>query len=287
MKKLLIAFIAIITLGAFTSDKPAYQLYNSQGKSVKYKKMIQQLKDADVVFFGESHDDPINHWLEYEITADLYNNKEGNIILSAEMFETDNQLILNEYLESKISEKSFEQEAKLWPNYKGDYKPLVKFAKDSSLQFIATNIPRRYASVVYKKGFEGLDELPAESKSLIAPLPIEYDASLPGYDNMLKQMAGMGHANENLPKAQAIKDATMGYSLAEVAGNGKLVIHYNGSYHSNNYEGIIWYLNKYKPGLKIATISSVSQADIFTFDEENENLADFIIVVDDNMTKTR
>ena len=271
---------------AFKTDKPAYLLYNAEGKNIKYAKMLESIGSADVVFFGELHNNPICHWLQLELTKDLYKNKDDDIMLGAEMFEADNQLILNEYIEGKISENNFNKEAKLWPNYKTDYAPLVDFAKEHNLEFIATNIPRRYASIVYKSGFEGLDSLSAEARTYIAPLPVDYDAELEGYKRMLDEMQGMGHANENLPKAQAIKDATMAYSIAGSIQDRKLFIHYNGTYHSNNYEGILWYLNNYKPGLKIVTIASAEQDDITKLDEENLNKADYIIVIPRSMTKT-
>ena len=80
------------------------------------------------------------------------------------MFETDNQLILDEYMADLISEEKFEEEARLWKNYKTDYKPLVLFAKNHHLEFIATNIPRRYANSVFKKGLAVLDSLSDEAK---------------------------------------------------------------------------------------------------------------------------
>lgn len=288
MKKVLVLFFTALALMAFKNDKPAYRIFNAEGKAVKYSKMVDALQQADVVFFGELHNNPISHWLELDLTKDLYDKKNGNIILGAEMFEKDNQLLLNEYLKGEISKKSFEQEARLWPNYETDYKPLVEFAKEHGLEFIATNIPRRYASVVYKRGFEALDSLSAEARSYIAPLPIEYDADLPGYKSMLDEMKGMGmtHLNENLPKAQASKDATMAYSIAGAMEDGKLFIHYNGSYHSDNHEGILWYLNKYKPGLKILTITCVEQKDIEEMDPEYKNQADYIVVIPESMTKT-
>ena len=97
---------------------------------------------------------------------------------------------------------------------------------------------------------------------------------------------GGGHGGENLPKAQAIKDATMAYSIAGWAGEGKLFIHYNGTYHSNDFEGILWYLNKYKPGLKILTIASVEQDDIEELGEDNLGKANFILAIPTSMTKT-
>lgn len=284
MKKLILILTVFIALLGFKNDKPAYRIYNEEGKKVKYEKMINTIKDADVVFFGELHNNPICHWLQLEMTEDLFVLRNSQLILGAEMFERDNQLILSEYLEGAISEKSYKKEARLWPNYKTDYAPLVDFAKDSSLKFIATNIPRRYASVVFKSGFEGLENLMPEAKSYIAPLPVEYDPEVDCYKNML-EMSG-GHGGANLPKAQAIKDATMAYSIAGYAGDDKLFIHYNGSYHSDNFEGIIWYLNKYKPGLKIVTIASVEQENLDELEEENINVASFVLVVDEDMTKT-
>lgn len=287
MRKLFLLLFLLFTLAAFKNDKPAYRYFNAKGKAVKYSKVLHAAAKADVVFFGEEHNDPICHWMERELTQDLYKIKNGKIILGAEMFERDNQLILNEYLKGEITKRNFDDQARLWPNYKTDYSPLVTFAVKHHLKFIATDVPRRYASMVYRNGFGILDSLSAEAKSYIAPLPIPYDPNLKGYKDMLTQMKGMmGHGGDNLPKAQAIKDATMAWSIAQYAGKGDLFIHFNGSYHSDNYQGIIWYLNKYKPGLKILSISSVEQKDVDSLSKGNINKANFILAIPSDMTKT-
>ncbi|MBN2639383.1 MAG: ChaN family lipoprotein [Bacteroidales bacterium] len=285
MKKTLILFSALLVFSAFRSDKPAYRFFNSDGKPVHYKKVVNTAENADVVLFGELHNNPISHWFELEITKDLYADKKP-MVLGAEMFEHDNQLLLNEYLTGKISKKSFDAQARLWPNYKTDYHPLLSFAEKHHLPFIATNIPRRYASVVFKNGFEALDSLSQEAKSYIAPLPIPYDPDLKCYKDMLGEMKGMGHSSANFPKAQAIKDATMAWFIAQNAQKGKLFIHFNGSYHSDNYQGIVWYLKKYKPELKIVTITSVEQVSVDSLENQYRNRADFILAVPESMTKT-
>jgi uncharacterized iron-regulated protein len=286
MRKLFLFFSLFLVFTAFKSDKPAYRLFNANGKKVKYQKLIETARDADVVFFGELHNNPISHWLELQVTKDLYQARNGDLIEGAEMFERDNQLILSEYLKGEITRKNFEDEARLWPNYKTDYKPLVEFAKKNHIPFIATNVPRRYASIVYKHGFKALDTLTAEAKSYMAPLPIHYDPNIKCYKDMLAMMKKMGHNNPHLPKAQALKDATMAASIAKYAGKGKLFLHFEGAYHSDHHQGIIWYLNQYKPELKIITISTVQQKDIDTLDTKNRNLADFIVVVPEDMTTT-
>ena len=273
----------LITITATAQDKQGYQLFTKEGKKTTYKKLLKATAGAEVVLFGEEHDNALIHWLQLELTKDIAAKK--SIVMGAEMIEADNQKQLDQYLAGTIDQKAFDTLARLWPNYKGDYKPLVDFAKENKIKFVAANIPRRYASLVYKQGLESLDALSAEEKTWIAPLPIAYDATLPGYVKML-EMSG-GHGGDNLPKAQAVKDATMGYFIAQNLVAGSVFIHYNGTYHSDNYEGINWYLKKLKPEVKIITIATVSQKDLDKLEAEHFNKADFIIVVDEDMTKTR
>jgi len=278
---LLAAFITFTF--ATAQDKQGYQIFNKDGKAVTYKKMLNVAADAEVVFFGELHDNSLIHWLQLELTKDL--GEKNKLVLGAEMIEADNQKQLDQYLKGEINQKVFDSTARLWPNHKTDYKPLVDYAKEKHFPFIATNVPRRYARQVNKQGLESLNSLSAEEKQWIAPLPIEYDANLPGYVEMMKMMGD--HATSNMPKAQAIKDATMAHFIAKNLKPGTIFIHYNGTYHSNNFEGINWYLKKAKPGVKIMTIAAVSQKDVLKLEKENLKLADFILVVDEDMTKTQ
>ena len=287
MKNGILFFIMFMIFVAMKSDKKAFELYDANGKDVKYEKMIKDLAKADIVFFGELHNNPISHWFELEITKSLYDIKKDKLILGAEMFESDNQLLVDEYLSGTIKTKNFEAEAKLWPNYETDYKPLIEFAKENKLKFVATNIPRRYAALVNKKGFEGLDSLSSEAKKLIAPLPVKYDPEVNCYKSMIEMMGGMGgHVTANIPKAQAIKDATMAYFILQNWEKGKLFLHYDGSYHSDNYEGIVWWIKQANPKLKIKTITTVEQDTINPMSDDFKNTADYIIVVPSDMTKT-
>ncbi len=272
---------SLFLLNSFAQDNPAYRLYNSKGKKTTYKKLLKEAKKANVVLFGEFHNNPISHWLQYEFTKDMHAKR--NLVLGFEMIERDNQDELNDYLKDQIDQKALDTLARMWKNYNTDYKPLVDFAKKNKLDVCACNIPRRYASKVFRGGFGVLDSLTKEEKEWIAPLPIPYDASLPGYEKM-KEMMG-GHGGENLPKAQAIKDATMAHFIIKSLEKNNLMIHYNGSYHSNNYEGIVWYLQKHKPELKVLTITTESVGNVKKYNKEGAK-ADFIIQVDEDMTTT-
>jgi len=280
-----ILLMGMVTVSAW-AQKPAYMLYKENGKKVKYDKMVEVAKGADMVLFGEYHTNPISHWLQIELTKALYEAKGVDLVLGAEMFEADNQLILDEYLTDLITETKFEEEARLWKNYKTDYKPLVLFAKENDLAFIATNIPRRYANSVLKQGVAILDSLSEEAKAYIAPLPLEYDTSLNCYNQLIHGEGMGGHGSINMADAQAIKDATMTYFMMQNWSSGKLFIHYNGAYHSDEFESMNWFLKSANPELKIVTISTVTQDDISALEEESQGKADFIICVPNSMTKT-
>jgi uncharacterized iron-regulated protein len=202
------------------------------------------------------------------------------------MFEADNQLILDEFLAELITETKFEEEARLWKNYATDYKPLVLFAKENKLAFIATNIPRRYANSVFKQGLDVLDEFSEEAKAFMAPLPLEYDTSLNCYNQLIHGGQMGGHGSINMADAQAIKDATMTHFILQNWQPGKLLIHYNGAYHSDEYESMNWFLLRENPELRIVTISTVSQDDVSELEEDSRGKADYIIAVPSTMTKT-
>ena len=282
MKKLTFSIFLFATIISVAQDKKAYQIFDKKGKKSSYEKVLKASEKTDVVLFGEIHDNSLVHWLQLEFTKDLAQRKP--LVLGAEMLEADNQKQLDQYLKGEINQKQLDSSARLWKNYKTDYKPLVDFAKDKKINFIATNVPRRFASLVFKKDLVALDSLSALEKSWIAPLPIEFDINLPGYKGMMSMQGG--HAGEKMPKAQAIKDATMAYFINKNRKENSIFVHYNGTYHSDNYEGINWYLRKLDADIQIVTIAMVEQKDISKLEAEHYNKADFVLVIDEDVTKT-
>jgi uncharacterized iron-regulated protein len=274
--------LSILSIRAFSQTKEAYKIFDKTGKESDYGQMVKSATGKQIVFFGEYHNNPICHWLQLSLMEDLA--AAGALTLGAEMFESDNQLLINEYLSGAISEASFEKEARLWPNYKTDYKPMVLLAKEKGIAVVATNIPRRYASMVHKQGLQSLDSLDKAAKKFIAPLPIKTDTLLASYASMKAMMAG--HGTTNMIYAQMIKDATMAHFILENMDKKGTFLHLNGAFHSDIYEGIVWYILQEKPKTSILTISTVEQDDLSTLEAESVGKADYIIVVPSKMTKT-
>lgn len=265
-----------------------FQFYNQKGKTVKFDKMIKDLANYEVVFIGEHHNNSINHWLQLRITKALFEQKNGQLTLGAEMFERDNQTQLNDYLSGKLDEKVLKDSMRLWNNYETDYRPLVDFAKENNLKFIATNIPRRYASIVARKGLDSLNTVTEKEKAWMMQLPVEVTLDTPGYPEM-KEMMGdhAGPTVMNFIAAQAVKDATMAESIFRNLEKGKLFLHYNGDYHSKQYGGTVWYLKKLNPELKIAVISVFeSETDELPLPTEDFIPTEYNLVIPADMTKT-
>ncbi|PKQ70507.1 ChaN family lipoprotein [Raineya orbicola] len=283
--------IGILFFSLFMLTKPAYQLFDAKGKKVEYASLLAEAEKADIVFFGELHNNSICHWLQLQLLKDLHAKQAGKLVLGAEMFEADDQIVLDEYANGWIKENHFTKEAKMWDNYRTDYKPLLDFAIKQKIPFVATNVPRRYANIVSREGLESLNKLSADAKKWIAPLPIAFDASLPAYAEMMKMashgaMGGGSSKPEYFAQAQAIKDATMAHFILQNWQKNKIFLHFNGSYHSDNFEGIVWYLKRQKPDLKILTISTVEQENLQELQKEHQNKANFILVSPADMTKT-
>jgi uncharacterized iron-regulated protein len=278
--------LIFLATSVFGQDKVAYRIFSSEGKALKYEKMIRSLGEAEIILFGELHNDPISHWLELQVAKSLCETHK-DILLALEMFEADDQLILDEYTQGIIDEKNFQKDAKVWENYHTDYKPLIEFAREQKLRVIASSIPRRYANLVYRKGLSALDSLSELSRKWIAPLPIEVDLGLKLYKKMIDEMGGHRAGNvENLARSQAVKDATMAYFILQHTRPGNILLHVKGAYHSQDGEGIILYIKKSNSQIKLATIHVAEQANVEKLEEVNIGKADFIICVPSDMTKT-
>jgi uncharacterized iron-regulated protein len=108
-------------------------------------RLLNRLARADILVFGEQHDDPETHRAEYETIASIASLGRP-VVLSLEMFERDVQPALNDYLAGRITEPEFLARTRPWPNYATDYRPLVELARANHWPVIAANVPRPLAS---------------------------------------------------------------------------------------------------------------------------------------------
>lgn len=289
MKRL--TLIALIVLPLFVKSQDIsqhYKIYDvKKQKTINLDDIIADMANADVLFFGEEHNDSIGHYLEVNLFKKLavaYGNKVG---LTLEMFHTDVQPIINEYLAGIITEKNFIKEARAWNNYK-DYKPMVEFAKNEGIAVIGGNAATRYSNSVTRNGLEILTKLSASSKQFLPPTPID---TLTGryYEKFIGLLGGHGMGAMKVYQTQNFWDATMAWSIAKFAkeNQGKKIFQVNGRFHSDEKLGTYAQLKKYAPKLKTLNIAAFAAEDFNDPDwEKHKNLGDYVILTDPKVKKT-
>lgn len=267
-----------------------FKIYNTKTQRIStIDDLAAECKLADVLFFGEEHNDSAGHFLETAILKSLYRYYGKNVALSMEMFETDCQLVLNEYLDGFISEERFIKEARAWNNYK-DYKPAVEFAKENKLKVIAANTPRRYVTMVSRKGMKSLDSLPRASKKYLPPLP--YDTLSGRYQEKFAEFMGGGSPGTNNPiiyYGQSLWDAGMSNSIYNFwkKNKDKKIFHLVGRFHSDEKLGTAAQLQNRNKKIKILNISCFSDSSFSNPDwKKFSHLGDYVIITDPELKKT-
>jgi uncharacterized iron-regulated protein len=292
MKSFFLFAIILFYLSSFsqTGIESHYKIYDTHTKQITtIDKIAADCKEANVLFFGEEHNDSAGHYLETAIFNALYKTYGDKLALSMEMFETDCQLVLNEYLAGFISEDRFTKEARAWSNYK-DYRPNVELAKQYKLDVIAADPPRRYVNMVSRKGMQSLDSLPKASKKYLPPLP--YDTASGSYrDKFMEFMKGgsPGTNNNKIFYSQSLWDAGMAYSIYSYwkKNKDKKIFHQVGRFHCDEKLGTLAQLQNRKAGLKILNISCFSDSSFANPDwDKFSNLGDYIIMTDPDLKKT-
>jgi uncharacterized iron-regulated protein len=272
-----------------TAISDHYKIYDTRTKQIiSLDKIISDCTNADVLFFGEEHNDSAGHYLETEIFKALHKQFGDKLTLSLEMFETDNQLPLDEYLKGQINEDRFSKDVRLWSNYK-DYRPMIEYAKQNNIPVIAADPPRRYVNMVSRRGMKSLDSLSKEAKDFLPPLP--YDTLSGRYrEKFAEVMKGApGSSSPNIYYSQSLWDAGMSYSIYKWLKENKKdkVFHCVGRFHSDEKLGTLTQLQMRKSKLKILNISCFSDSSFSNPDwEKFSNLGDYVIITNPDLKKT-
>lgn len=300
------AFLLAMVISAMAQEglsEKNYRVYDSRsGNEVGLDAIVSAMTEADVLFYGEEHNDSVTHYLEQKIFTMLYTAFNDRLALSMEMFDRDVQPVMNEYLLGYIREKNFKKDSRAWSNYR-DYRPMVEFAKEKKLEVVCANAPSRYTNMAGRLGQAELLKLPKTARAWMAPLP--YDTASGAYyekltglslhapaatpDTSKKKMPALSMGNFSLVTAQSLWDATMAYSIAEYLKNnkGKKIFQVNGRFHSDERFAIVTQLAKYAPKARVLVISSGSDEGFPNINwEEYKKQGDFIIITDPSVPKT-
>jgi uncharacterized iron-regulated protein len=285
----MVSFIFSFSILAQDSMSAHYKIYDTRSKQlVTIDKIVADMAGADVLFFGEEHNDSAGHYLENKIFRALHEQYGEKMVLSMEMFEADGQVGLNEYLNGFINEDRFARDVRLWSNYR-DYRPMIEYAKQNKIPVIAANPPRRYVNLVSRRGMRSLDSLSKDAKKFLPPLP--YDTLAGRYREKFVEImkGGPGGDNPNVYYSQSLWDAGMGYSIYRYLKNNKhkKVFHCVGGFHTEEKLGTAAQLQMRNKKLKILNIASFSDASFNNPDwEKFSSRGDYLIITNPDLKKT-
>jgi uncharacterized iron-regulated protein len=264
----------------------------STGTNISFDELVERVASADVVFFGEQHDDPETHRVEFGL-LDALGRSGRPVILSLEMFERDAQPLLNDYLAGRVSEADFLAKSRPWERYITDYRPMVELAKVKGWTVVASNVPRPLASAVGRKGLAALDTLTPNERGWAAKdIQCPDDAYRTRFMDTMRGHGSGGAApapGDTLPTtvanrfyyAQCIKDETMAESIVESrqrASGNAIVVHYDGAFHSDYAQGTVARVKRRSPDLRMTVITAVPVIDQAAATlNDHTGRADFII----------
>jgi uncharacterized iron-regulated protein len=251
---------------------PSFRIVQAaSGATVDLDVLATRLAAADVAFLGEQHDDETTHRVQ-RLLLEAVAERRNNVSLALEMFERDVQEPLDHFQMGHTSEAEFLAEARAWPRYARDYKPLVDFAIAREWAVVAANVPRPLAAEVAKSGLAVLaGRSDADRRLFAADLRCE-----PAGDYFHRFVAALGTHGQTLDdtarvryyESQCLKDETMAESIAQahaagsIGGRKPLVISVNGTVHSDFGFGTVERVARRLPQASIVTVTMVPVTDI-------------------------
>lgn len=258
-----------------------------------FELLATELARADVIFFGEQHDDPATHRMQLALLEAIARRRES-IVLSLEMFERDVQPVVDQYLAGRLVEGEFLAASRPWPRYATDYRGLVEVARGYGWPVVAANVPRPLASAVARAGLGLLDTLSSDRRAHVAAQNAcpQNDAYFQRFAATMEGMPtnhGGGPSDPEASRqaiiriyqAQCVKDETMAEAIAAAWKPGTLVIHMNGAFHSDFHLGTVTRVRDRLPkGTRIQVVTGMPVSDLDTVDRKAERKrADWLVYV--------
>lgn len=257
------------------------------GAPLTFAEFLDALATRDAVFLGETHIDETTHRVELGVYEGLLARREQKVVLAMEMFERDVQPALDAYLRGETSEADFRARARPWSNYDTAYRPLIERAKTGQLPVVASNFP----APLRRKLDQADGKLEALSTEERALAPAQLHANTPAYwrrvDNAIRGHAAMmgpkpAADDPRLTSTQSLWDNTMGESCALALQNhpGSSVLHVNGGFHSEYWDGTARQLALRAPRAKLATVAIVPVTSPESVELSGLPQADYVVLAE-------
>lgn len=175
MRCLVVGLVAALWCGVLGCASTGNVLRLEDGATIGFSRMISEVKNATLVFVGETHENPEHHRLQLDVIRALHRDG-GPLAVGLEMFVSASQPDLDLWVAGKLGEEAFVRlYAQNWNLPWPLYRDIFRYARDNRIPLVALNVPRPLVQKVARNGFESLS--PAEKEELPPGISCNVDAA--------------------------------------------------------------------------------------------------------------
>lgn len=211
---LLFLLLYLVTFPAAPVRAEVKVLRVSDGKTIPFQEMINDLRQVSVVFVGETHDTPRHHRAQLEIISALHESGKPTAI-GLEMFRANSQAALDSWVRGSLPVDRFlpvyyDNWRMPWPLYED----IFLYARERQIPMLGLNIPEGIAKKIALNGFASLS---ADEKKRLPPgIGCYVD---PTYMEFIKRAYAAGHSHGerefvHFCEAQMVWDKSMAWNAA-------------------------------------------------------------------------
>ena len=209
-------------------------LHLPTGIYVDKQVLFDQAARNQVIFVGETHDNPASHLLQLEILQALEQQNPGKVSLAMEMFSPPQQAVLDRWVAGELSEKDFLKQVDWFKNWKMDfalYQPLLETARNKQIPIVALNVDKTLQRKVGRTPFAELTEDERAQLPEMVSDPYQAAATEAFYSGHTMG----GAAADGFHRVQTLWDESMAENLANYlmsdAGKDRQVVVIAGGNH--------------------------------------------------------
>lgn len=262
--------------------RDAYVLYDgATGARVSLDAVLPVLRAADVVAFGELHEQPGANRFSAELFQALSAGDQRPTVLAMEFLERDTQGAVDAYLAGTLPEPEFVKQARLSPAYATSHRPMVEHAKAQHLRVVAANAPRRLVTAFRKQAESFEDWKAAQNEADRGLLPRSSTQLDDAYRRNFVELMG-AERGPAFFKAQSLWDDAMAEAIADAraAAPAARVLLVVGGFHVQNRLGTLTKYALRRPDDKLVLVSTVfAEGPTPALPPSARGVGDYVLVV--------
>ncbi|MCL5022543.1 MAG: ChaN family lipoprotein [Nitrospirae bacterium] len=229
----LLPFFLLLFMAGTSCSGDDRVLRASDGKDIAFSTMIDDVRQAQVLFVGETHNSKRDHEFQLSVIKALHRARVP-LAIGLEMFRADSQQILDQWVKGNLGEREFlNAYDDNWGVSWHLYKAIFLFARDNGIPMVGLNVPADITRKVSLSGFSSLTQ--EELKRLPPGISCSVDERY--MDFIRRAYAAHGVKDKsfvNFCEAQMVWDKAMAWHLAayQKKNPGRMIVVLTGVGHA-------------------------------------------------------